>query len=76
MDKPYSPSEISSNYQRDWPDARGVWLNDDQKIGVYLNRKDHLLVSVIDSTNDFQKVFEQFSSFITEVNHAIHMEKF
>lgn len=67
LDRPYSSKEISSNLYRDWPDARGVWVNNEQNISLYLNRKDHCLLTVCEDSGDLKTTFKRFSDFVNEV---------
>ena len=67
MDRPYTSRDISAYLFRDWPDARGIWVDDNENVSVYLNRKDHCLVTVHENSGDFKKTFKLFSNFINEV---------
>jgi protein-arginine kinase len=67
MERPFYPQETSANLSRDWPDARGVWVSQDKSISAQVNRKDHLLVSVVDSGNDLKATFTKFADFVKEV---------
>ena len=67
MERPYYPTEVSANLAKDWPDARGIWLNNDQTLAAYINGKDHLLVSGIEKSSDFKENFTKFVTFIKEV---------
>lgn len=75
MDRPYYPSETSANLPRDWPDARGIWVNQDKTLVAHLNRKDHMLLSVISNENDFKAVFSKFVDYIKEVESQLNKEK-
>ena len=67
MDRPYMPSKLSSNFSRDWPDARGIWIHKERKMVAYLNRKDHILLSLTEKTGDFESSFKQFAQFEKDV---------
>jgi hypothetical protein len=69
MDRPYHPADLSANLGRDWPDARGIWLNDDKTLGAYLNRKDHVLLTctLTVKDSDFQSVFGKFAQYVQDV---------
>lgn len=67
MDRPYLPSEVSSNIGRDWPDARGIWQNSDKTLNAFLNRKDHILLSVTDPGSNFKASFTKFYQFVKRV---------
>ncbi|NWS07593.1 KCRM kinase, partial [Motacilla alba] len=42
FDKPVSPLLLASGMARDWPDARGIWHNDNKTFLVWVNEEDHL----------------------------------
>nr|BAG60220.1 unnamed protein product [Homo sapiens] len=44
FDKPVSPLLLASGMARDWPDARGIWHNDNKSFLVWVNEEDHLRV--------------------------------
>jgi creatine kinase len=67
MDKPFYPNETSANLGRDWPDARGIWFTDDKTLSTFINRKDHLMINVVDKHSDFKASFIKFANFVKEV---------
>ena len=67
------PTETSCNFARDWPDARGIWLSIDKTIGAYINRKDHVLLSITAHTNDFQKTITKFFTFVQQVIYKMSL---
>jgi len=71
MERPYYPTEVSANLARDWPDARGFWLSDDQTIATYVNGKDHLLISVLDKNGNLKDSFKKFSEFLKNVLNLV-----
>ena len=70
-ERPFLPTETSCNFSRDWPDARGIWLSIDKTLGAYVNRKDHVLLSVTEETNDFQKCISKFFAFVQQVRRRM-----
>merc|ERR1712121_293755 len=42
FDKPVSPLLTCAGMARDWPDARGIWHNDNKTFLVWVNEEDHL----------------------------------
>ena len=69
MERPFLPEEVSANLARDWPDARGIWLSNDSSLAAFINRRDHIVLSAIEKTNDFKQVFDKFTQFINKVNN-------
>lgn len=57
MDRPYLPEEQSANLSRDWPDARGLWINNNGTLAAKVNHKDHISIASCDNTSDVQEVF-------------------
>ncbi|XP_047433525.1 zgc:172076 [Mugil cephalus] len=50
--KPPSSSQLRTGVARDWPDARAVWLSEDDSLVVWVNMEDHLrLVSTRNDAN-------------------------
>lgn len=72
MERPFMPTELSANLGRDWPDARGIWLNDDKTLVAHLNRKDHVILSVIDKSHDLKASFTKFAEFVHKVKILIY----
>eukprot|EP01052_Picozoa_sp_SAG31_P061836 SAG31_NODE_20885_length_563_cov_0.887931_2_plen_62_part_01 len=46
--EPSTPDLIVSGYHQDWPDARGVYCNDEKDFFVWINEKDHLRVCTLE----------------------------
>ena len=63
FDKPAVHTALAlSGCNRDWPDGRGVFINDDMNFIVLTNHSDHLLVvSCDDSVGDLKAVFQRWS---------------
>jgi hypothetical protein len=73
MDRPYSPIDISSNIGRDWPDARGVWLNDDKTLNALINRRDHIALSVLDKGTNLKASLAKLFHFVQQVCFAVYL---
>jgi hypothetical protein len=70
MERPFMPEDISSCLYRDWPDSRGIWVNNDRTLVSFINRRDHIVLSSIENTNDFKQIFTKFADFISKVMFA------
>lgn len=60
FDKPVSPLLLASRMARDWPDARGIWHNDDKNFLVWVNEEDHTRVISMEKSGNMKKVFHRF----------------
>ena len=52
---------------RDWPDARGIWHNDEKNFLVWVNEEDHLRVISMEKSGDIRKVFKRFCEGLIKV---------
>ena len=68
LDRPFSSTDLSANFARDWPDSRGIWLNGNKTLAAYVNRKDHVLLSIMVQDSDLKKTFETFAQFVKDVS--------
>merc|ERR1712149_3238 len=60
FDKPVSPLLTCAGMARDWPDARGIWHNDNKDFLVWINEEDHLRVISMQKDGDMKEVFKRF----------------
>ncbi|EGW05340.1 Exocyst complex component 3-like protein 2 [Cricetulus griseus] len=60
FDKPVSPLLLASGMARDWPDARGIWHNDNKSFLVWVNEEDHLRVISMEKGGNMKEVFRRF----------------
>lgn len=44
---------------RDWPDARGIWHNDNKNFLVWVNEEDHLRLISMEKGGNMKAVFER-----------------
>jgi len=59
-DKPVSPLLISAGMARDWPDGRGVFLNKDKTLIVWVNEEDHARIVSMQKGGDIEAVWKRF----------------
>lgn len=64
--EPSSPLLLSSGCGRHWPDARGIFHNDDKNFFVWVNEEDHMRIISMEKTADIRGVYQRF---ITGVSH-------
>ncbi len=67
MNRPYLPEELSANLSRDWPDARGLWINSNGTLSAFVNHKDHVSLACCDKTSNVQAVFGNLYSLTATV---------
>ena len=74
FDKPESPLLLSSRMDRDWPDARGVWHNDEKNFLVWVNEKDHTRITAMQKGGNMREVFTRFSEGLAKFEAGIKTE--
>ncbi|XP_032237629.2 creatine kinase, flagellar isoform X1 [Nematostella vectensis] len=71
FDKPVSPLLLASRMARDWPDARGIWHNDNKTFLVWVNEEDHTRVISMQKGGNMKEVFTRFCNGLNKVEKAI-----
>ena len=71
FDKPVSPLLLASRMARDWPDARGIWHNNEKNFLVWINEEDHTRVISMEKGGNMKKVFERFCDGLNKVEACI-----
>ncbi|MEQ2161582.1 hypothetical protein GOODEAATRI_010933, partial [Goodea atripinnis] len=67
FDKPVSPLLLASGMARDWPDARGIWHNNNKTFLVWVNEEDHLRVISMQKGGNMREVFSRFCTGQTNI---------
>nr|XP_043898297.1 creatine kinase, testis isozyme [Solea senegalensis] len=67
FDKPVSPLLLAAGMARDWPDARGIWHNDNKTFLVWVNEEDHLRVISMQTGGNMKEVFTRFCTGLTQI---------
>jgi len=60
FDKPVSPLLLASRMARDWPDARGIWHNQNKTFLVWINEEDHMRIISMEEGGNMKRVFERW----------------
>ena len=60
FDKSVSPSVVAARVTRDWPDARGLWLNRDENFMAWINEEDHVRLISMEDGGDLKSAFERY----------------
>ncbi|XP_033109819.1 creatine kinase U-type, mitochondrial-like [Anneissia japonica] len=71
FDKPVSPLLTCAGMARDWPDARGIWHNDQKNFLVWVNEEDHTRVISMEKGGNMKRVFKRFCDGLKEVEKQI-----
>ncbi|XP_056314475.1 creatine kinase S-type, mitochondrial [Danio aesculapii] len=71
FDKPVSPLLTCAGMARDWPDARGIWHNNEKTFLIWINEEDHTRVISMEKGGNMQRVFERFCRGLKEVERLI-----
>lgn len=71
FDKPVSPLLLSSNMARDWPDARGIWHNEQKNFLIWVNEEDHTRVISMQKGGNMKEVFTRFCNGLKKFEDAM-----
>jgi creatine kinase len=71
MERPFYPTDVSADIARDWPDARGLWINEHKTLIAHVNRRDHVLLSTVVKDSEFGKAFSNFAQYVKEVSQRV-----
>ncbi|XP_034397342.1 creatine kinase U-type, mitochondrial-like [Cyclopterus lumpus] len=71
FDKPVSPLLMAAGMARDWPDARGIWHNNEKNFLIWINEEDHTRIISMEKGGNMKKVFERFCRGLKQVEHLI-----
>jgi len=74
FDKPVSPLLTCAGMARDWPDARGIWHNEDKNFLVWVNEEDHMRVISMQSNGNMEEVFERWCDGLKKFENAIQTQ--
>ncbi|XP_068169287.1 creatine kinase U-type, mitochondrial isoform X1 [Antennarius striatus] len=72
FDKPVSPLLTCAGMARDWPDARGIWHNNEKTFLVWINEEDHTRVISMEKGGNMKRVFDRFCRGLKEVERLIY----
>uniref|UniRef100_A0A669BL01 Creatine kinase S-type, mitochondrial n=1 Tax=Oreochromis niloticus TaxID=8128 RepID=A0A669BL01_ORENI len=71
FDKPVSPLLTAAGMARDWPDARGIWHNNEKNFLIWINEEDHTRVISMEKGGNMKRVFERFCRGLKQVERLI-----
>merc|ERR1719230_1086092 len=59
--EPDSTLLLSSGCGRHWPDARGIFHNDEKNFFVWVNEEDHMRIISMEKGDNVQAIFKRFA---------------
>ena len=68
LQEPDSTLLISGAMHRDWPDARGMFVNEKKNALVWVNEEDHMRVISMEMGHDIVNVFKRFVDLCNNVS--------
>ncbi|XP_063067703.1 creatine kinase, mitochondrial 2a (sarcomeric) [Engraulis encrasicolus] len=71
FDKPVSPLLTCAGMARDWPDARGIWHNNEKTFLIWINEEDHTRVISMEKGGNMKRVFDRFCRGLKQVEKLI-----
>ena len=75
FDKPVSPLLTASRMARDWPDARGIWHNENKNFLIWVNEEDHTRVISMQKGGNMKEVFTRFCNGLSKFEEAIKKDE-
>jgi len=72
--EPDSTLLLSSGCGRHWPDARGIFHNDDENFFVWVNEEDHLRIISMQKGDDIRQIFARFAIACREMQVVLKAE--
>ena len=71
FDKPVSPLLTCAGMARDWPDARGIFHNNEKTFLVWINEEDHARVISMEKGGNMKSVFSRFCEGLSKVEASV-----
>jgi len=65
--KPTGHLMVNSGAVRDWPDARGIWHNNEKTFLIWINEEDQCRIIAMQSGGDVKATFERFGRGLTKI---------
>jgi len=68
--EPDEPMLLSWRMERDWPQARGIYHNEEKTALVWVNEEDHLRIISMEKGKNIRAVFDRFAALVKAVEAA------
>ena len=72
FERPQCPVLTSAGMVRDWPDARGIWQNENKTFLARVNEEDHTQFISTGKSGDVKAVFERFCDGLKKVEMELN----
>jgi creatine kinase len=72
--EPDSTLLLASGMGRHWPDARGIYANDEKTFLVWCNEEDHMRIISMQKGADIKAVFTRFCKAVGQVENVVKAE--
>lgn len=72
--EPDSTLLLSSGCGRHWPDARGIFHNEQQNFFVWVNEEDHMRIISMEKGDNIKAIFNRFSNATREIQSVLKNE--
>ena len=69
--EPDSTLLLSSGCGRHWPDARGIYHNDDANLFVWVNEEDQMRIVSMEKGDNVQRIIERFSKATEQIQKCL-----
>ena len=69
--EPDSTLLLSSGCGRHWPDARGIYHNDDANLFVWVNEEDQMRIVSMEKGDNVQRIIERFSKATGQIQKCL-----
>jgi len=71
FDKLNSSVLLSADMVRDWPDARGIWYNNNKNFLVWINEEEHVRITAMEKGGTLLNTFTRFCNGMTLFENAL-----
>ena len=69
--EPDSTHLLSAGMGRHWPDARGIFHNDDANMFVWVNEEDHMRIVSMEKGDDFKRIITRFANATAQIQNVL-----
>jgi len=73
--KPTGHLMVNSGAVRDWPDARGIWHNNEKNFLIWINEEDQCRVISMEQGGNIKSTFERFGRGLTQIEKLLKEHK-
>ena len=74
IQEPDSTLLLSSGCGRHWPDARGIFHNNDENLFVWVNEEDHMRIVSMEKGDNVKRIIERFAKATSTIQQCLKKE--